>query len=213
MNAVSATALSAIFAPNPLMVILRGMGPQESVRLAGIAWETGINVIEITLQSPEDVETLEAVVEAAKDWKTAVVGAGTVTRSADVKDAVTAGAAFTVSPGLDFDIVGKSESAGLPSIPGVSTPTEVHSAVKSGLTWLKAFPAIHLGTEWFKTIRGPFPEAQFIATGGLRVADVTPLRAAGVRTVALGSALSNPEELAELPALVKQLMSESLTIR
>jgi 2-dehydro-3-deoxyphosphogluconate aldolase/(4S)-4-hydroxy-2-oxoglutarate aldolase len=95
----------------------------------------------------------------------------------------------------------------------VSTPTEVHNAVKSGLTWLKAFPAAHLGTQWFTAIRGPFPEAQFIATGGVRVADVLPLRAAGVRTVALGSALSNPEELALLTPLVEQLKNEPWNVR
>ncbi len=213
MKTASADVLSNMFEPNPLMVIFRGLGPHESIRLANLAWGTGIHVIEITLQSPDDVESLEAVVEAGKHREKAIIGAGTVTRSSDVKDAVAAGAAFTVSPGFDVDIVKQSESAGLPSIPGVSTPTEVHHAIKSGLNWLKAFPAAHLGTEWFKALRGPFPEAQFIATGGLRVADVFPLKDAGVRTVALGSALSNPDELAELPTLIKQLQSQSSNAR
>ncbi len=191
--------------PHPLMVIFRGLGPQESVRLATVAWESGIGVIEITLQAPDDVESLEAVSAAATTVGSGMVGAGTVTTLADVDNARAAGAAFTVSPGLDLEIVRHSERRGLPSLPGVSTPTEVHAAVRSGLTWLKAFPASHLGPSWFRAIRGPFPEVNFVATGGLTVSDVLPLRQAGVHTVALGSTLTDPDQLALLPSLVNEL--------
>lgn len=194
-----------LLGPHSLMVILRGLGPDESVRLATLAWESGIRAIEVTLQSSSDVEALEAVSAAMNKLGLGVVGAGTVTTPVDVDNAHAAGASFTVSPGLDLDIVQYSESRGLPSLPGVSTPTEVHTAVRAGLTWLKAFPSSHLGTAWFRAIRGPFPEVTFVATGGLSVSDVMPLRAAGVHTVALGSALTNPDELAQLPALVAEL--------
>ena len=194
-----------LLGPHSLMAIFRGLDPDESVRLATLAWESGIRAIEVTLQSPSDVEALEAVSGAMKKLGSVVVGAGTVTTLADVDNAHAAGASFTVSPGLDLEIVQHSESRGLPSLPGVSTPTEVHTAVRAGLTWLKAFPSSHLGASWFRAIRGPFPEVSFVATGGLTVSDVMPLRAAGVHTVALGSALTHTDELAQLPSLVAEL--------
>lgn len=205
MNSPSRNGVGQLLTPHPLMVIFRGEGPEESVRLATLAWQSGIGVIEVTLQSAADVESLEAVSDTMAKLGSALVGAGTVTTLADVDNAVAAGAAFTVSPGLDLEVVRHSENRGLPSLPGVSTPTEVHTAVRAGLTWLKAFPASLLGPSWFRAIRGPFPEVTFIATGGLKVADVVPLREAGVHTVALGSALTNPDELAQLPSLVASL--------
>lgn len=197
--------MGQLLGPHQLMVIFRGLGPEESLRLATAAWDSGIDVIELTLQSSTDVESLEAVCAAATARGSGVVGAGTVTTTRDVDNALAAGASFTVSPGLDLDIVQYSEHQGLPSLPGVSTPTEVHTAVRAGLTWLKAFPSSHLGPPWFRAIRGPFPEVTFVATGGLTVSDVRPLLAVGVHTVALGSALTNPDELAQLPALVAEL--------
>ncbi len=205
MSALPRDSVGQLFGPHPLMAIFRGVSPEEGVRLATLAWDSGIGVIEVTLQSRSDVEALEAVSAALKKLGPAVVGAGTVTTLADVDDAASAGAAFTVSPGLDLEVVRHSKKRGLPSLPGVSTPTEVHTAVRADLTWLKAFPASHLGPGWFRAMRGPFPEVSFVATGGLTVADVAPLREAGVHTIALGSALTDPQELAQLPKLVAQI--------
>lgn len=205
MSQPTHNGISQLLDNHPLMVIFRGLGPEESVRLATLAWESGIGVIEVTLQSPTDVESLEAVSATMKNLGSVVVGAGTVTALADVDNAAAAGAAFSVSPGLDLGIVRHSENQGLPSRPGVSTPAEVHTAVQAGLTWLKAFPASHLGPSWFRAIRGLFPDVAFVATGGLTVADVMPLREAGVHTVTLGSALTNPTELADLSTLVARL--------
>jgi 2-dehydro-3-deoxyphosphogluconate aldolase / (4S)-4-hydroxy-2-oxoglutarate aldolase len=209
MSSPQKHGIAQLLEDQPLMALCRAMGPEESVRLATVAWESGIRVIEVTLQSPADVESLEAVSAAMKELGSAVVGAGTVTSLADVDDALSAGADFTVSPGLDLEVVRHSEKRGLPSLPGVSTPTEVHTALRAGLTWLKAFPANHLGPAWFTAIRGPFPEATFVATGGLKVADVLPMRAAGVHTVALGSALTDPQELAQLSEIVAHIRSHA----
>lgn len=132
----------------------------------------------------------------------AVVGTGTVTTLSDSDNALAAGAEFSVSPGLDLDIVRESENRGLPSLPGVATTTEVHTFLRAGFTWLKAFPARHLGLDWFRAMRGPFPDLIFITTGGVAVADVLPLLAVSVHTVALGSAPNNPDELDQLPSLV-----------
>ena len=71
-----------------------------------------------------------------------------------------------------------------------------------GLTWLKAFPASLLGTGWFRAMAGPFPGARFVATGGMDATNARAFLDAGVRAVAVGSALEDP---AQLQALAKLL--------
>ncbi|UBH05925.1 ketohydroxyglutarate aldolase [Leucobacter sp. Psy1] len=185
------------FARAPIMAILRGMGVERSLELAGVAWDLGIDAVEVPIQSDEDRDALAAVVAAGRE-RGKQVGAGTIIDDETVQLAAEAGAAFTVSPGFDIDVVRASEAAGMPSLPGVATATEVQLARLAGLRWLKAFPASVLGTEWFTTMRGPFPDINFIATGGMNARNAPQFLAAGVRVVAVGSALADPEELARL---------------
>ncbi|MFH8252281.1 2-dehydro-3-deoxyphosphogluconate aldolase, partial [Microbacterium sp. B2969] len=87
-------------------------------------------------------------------------------------------------------------------LPGVATPTEVQLALSLGLTWLKAFPATWLGTSWFRHIRGPFPQATFVATGGIDASNAAEFLDAGVRVVAVGSALEDASQLDRIAALL-----------
>ncbi|KHK95668.1 2-dehydro-3-deoxyphosphogluconate aldolase [Microbacterium mangrovi] len=195
------SAFDDIFAGVPLMAILRGMGVERSLATATRAWDLGITAVELPIQTPTDVEALRVVADAARERGLAV-GAGTVVTGEHVQQAKDAGAAFTVSPGLDLDIVRASHDAGLPSIPGVATATEVQRALADGLTWLKAFPASLLGADWFPAMRGPFPQAKFVATGGMGSGNAQAFLDAGVKVVAVGSAL---EDDAQLPALARLL--------
>lgn len=190
-----------IFGEVPLMAILRGLGPERSLAVATTAWDLGIGVVEVPVQTPTDVEALSVVAEAARA-RNLLVGAGTVVTPEHIRQARQAGAAFTVSPGLDLDIVRASAEAGLPPLPGVATPTEVQLALREGLTWLKAFPASVLGTGWFGAMRGPFPQAKFVATGGMDASTAGRFFAAGVRVVAVGSALEDETQLPALAALL-----------
>ncbi len=195
------SAFAELFRDVPLMAILRGMGPERSLETARTAWDLGIEVVEIPVQTASDVEALRVVAEAARA-RGLRVGAGTVVTPEHVRQARDAGAEFTVSPGLDIEIVRASHGAGMPSLPGVATATEVQLALSEGLTWLKAFPASLLGTGWFGAMRGPFPQATFVATGGMDAATAPAFLGAGVRVVAVGSALEDPQQL---PALARLL--------
>ncbi|WP_313366181.1 bifunctional 4-hydroxy-2-oxoglutarate aldolase/2-dehydro-3-deoxy-phosphogluconate aldolase [Microbacterium sp.] len=190
-----------IFRDVPLMAILRGMGVERTLATATRAWDLGITAVEVPVQTPTDVEALRVVAEAARE-RGLTVGAGTVVSLEHVRQAADAGAAFTVSPGFDVDVVRASHEAGMPALPGVATATEVQRAMAEGLTWLKAFPASLLGTGWFLAMRGPFPQARFVATGGMDSGNARSYLDAGVRVVAVGSAL---EDEAQLPALAELL--------
>lgn len=195
------SSFAELFGDARLMAILRGMGVERTLAVATTAWDLGITAVEVPVQTPTDVEALRVLADTAAE-RGLKVGAGTVVSLEHVRQAKDAGAAFTVSPGFDVEIVRASHEAGMPSLPGVSTATEVQAAAKEGLTWLKAFPASLLGTGWFPAMRGPFPDVNFVATGGMDATNAPAFLDAGVRVVAVGSALENP---AQLPALAQLL--------
>jgi 2-dehydro-3-deoxyphosphogluconate aldolase/(4S)-4-hydroxy-2-oxoglutarate aldolase len=190
-----------LFARTPVMAILRGYSPERAVQLASTAWDLGIDCVEIPIQSPETLAALEATVEAGRARGKAV-GAGTVISVEHVRQARDAGAAYTVSPGLDPDVVKASLDAGLPSLPGVGTASEIQAALRLGLNWVKAFPAAELGPNWFKAMHGPFPALNFVATGGISPSNAKDFLNAGARVVALGSSLADPEALPAIAALL-----------
>lgn len=185
----------------PVMAILRGFGPERSVELAQRAWDLGLSCVEVPIQSETDVAALAAVVEAGRS-RGNVAGAGTVVSRRHVDQAAEAGAAFTVSPGLDLDVVQASLEAGMPSLPGVASASEIQAADRFGLGWVKAFPASVLGVGWFKAMRGPFPQLRFVATGGMDAHNAREYLAAGAAVIAVGSAL---QDEAQIPLLAELL--------
>jgi 2-dehydro-3-deoxyphosphogluconate aldolase/(4S)-4-hydroxy-2-oxoglutarate aldolase len=184
-----------------IMAILRGFTPQETVRLAGIAWDAGIANLEVPIGEPDQVPALEAAVAAGRERGMAV-GAGTIVTPEQIDVASRAGAAYTVAPGWSAAVLRASIAAGLPHLPGVATPTELAQALGAGCAWVKAFPAITLGPSWFKVIRGPFPRVRLVATGGITVHTAGEFLAAGADVVAVGSALNDPEQVALLSTMV-----------
>ncbi|WP_294178736.1 bifunctional 4-hydroxy-2-oxoglutarate aldolase/2-dehydro-3-deoxy-phosphogluconate aldolase [uncultured Schumannella sp.] len=191
------------FTNTPVMAILRGLGSERSLEISQIAWELGITVVELPLQSEEDAKALRDVASAAAE-RGFPVGAGTITRPELVRAARDAGAAFTVSPGLDPVVVRASWASGMPSLPGVASATEVQLATEMGLNWLKAFPASTLGPAWLSAMRGPFPAVSFVATGGVDSANAASFLAVGARVVAVGSALERADQLPGLAGLLSR---------
>lgn len=188
------------FAATQVMVIMRGLGIEKSLELAHRAWEAGVTAVELPIQRPADVEALAAVAAAARA-RGLNVGAGTVIEVEQIEVAKLAGATYTVSPGTDEEIIRASLAAGLPTLPGVGSATEVQRCLKLGLTWLKAFPASVLGPGWIKAMLGPFPAAKFVVTGGVSTGNAADFLAAGARVASLGSALGDPEQVEQLAKL------------
>lgn len=195
--------LAAVFAENPIMAILRGYGPDRSLQLAQRAWDLGIHLVEIPIQNDDDRVALREVCDAARS-QSKIVGAGTVTEQAHVDQAKECGAAFTVSPGFDRTIVRASHAVDLPTIPGVSTPTEIQAGLDEGLDWMKAFPASVLGTAWFKAMHGPFPQVRLLGTGGIDACNASAFLDAGAHAVAVGSALEDESQLPLIAAIIAE---------
>ncbi|MEY9214125.1 bifunctional 4-hydroxy-2-oxoglutarate aldolase/2-dehydro-3-deoxy-phosphogluconate aldolase [Thermobifida halotolerans] len=193
--------LTELFSGQRIMAILRGMSEHTTVELANRAWDLGMDLVEVPIQSSAALPALRAAVAAGRE-RGRPVGAGTVTTPARVVQAAEAGAAFTVAPGFDGEVLAASLAAGMPHLPGVATPSEIQRALRHGVTWLKAFPASVLGPDWFTAMRGPFPEVNLVATGGVSAHDAADYLTAGARAVAVGSALADPSQWEKLTEII-----------
>ncbi len=126
---------------------------------------TPIGAVEITLRHPYAPEAIARIRQACPS---VVVGAGTVVNDDLLKAAISAGAAFCVSPGFDERLVLRAADAGMLFLPGCATPSEIQKAVYMGLDTVKFFPAeCSGGTKALKLYAGAFKGVKFVPTGGI----------------------------------------------
>jgi len=203
MDTHSTTFFDRLFADRPVMAILRGLAPAQTVALCERAWEAGIDAVEVPVQTPDALPSLRAALAAGRE-RGRPVGAGTVVSDEQVRLVHEAGVAFTVAPGYDPQVAARCASLGLPHLPGVATASEISQALRAGYTWLKAFPAAQLGTGWVRAQLAPFPGVRFVATGGVDADNAADFLAAGCRVVAVGSALRDPRQLDMLSRLTRR---------
>lgn len=129
----------------------------------------GILCAEVTLRTPAALDAISAIARHVPDF---IVGAGTVLHPRDAEQAIDAGAAFLVSPGLSDALAATVREPSAALIPGVATATEVMKARALGFTHLKLFPAEPLGGVHAVTaLNGPFPDARFVPSGGIGMRD------------------------------------------
>jgi Entner-Doudoroff aldolase len=181
----------------PVVAIFRGQGTDLTLELARRAWEAGVDLVEVPVQTAEAFAAFEAVVAEGRNLGKDV-GAGTVLTVAQVEAVAAAGGAFAVAPGFDPVVVRAAADAGLPFLPGVATASEVGAALALGSTWLKAFPARELGATWARALKGPFPQARFVATGGISADNAVAFLSSGYDAVALGTAFATQEGISAL---------------
>lgn len=190
------------FDGHPIVAVLRNRSVADTASLTRVAFEAGIELVEVTIQSPEAIPALEAAAAVAREMGR-TIGAGTIVTREQLDVCAGLGVAFTVAPGFDPDVAAASEAAGMPHLPGVATPSEVQRALNAGFRWLKVFPASQLTPGWIGAVRAPFPEARFIASGGISVHNAASFFDAGASGVAIGSALESPVELGRLMQIAR----------
>lgn len=170
-----------------VVAVLRLRDHTRAVQVAETLAEGGVTALEFTLDDPGGIGAIEKV--AARVGGHVLVGAGTVTETAQVAAAREAGARFCVSPHLDPAVVAAANGAGLAPLPGIATPTELLAARRAGARLLKLFPAGPLGIAYLKALKGPFGDAELIPTGGVELDDIGSWLAAGATAVGVGSSL------------------------
>jgi 2-dehydro-3-deoxyphosphogluconate aldolase/(4S)-4-hydroxy-2-oxoglutarate aldolase len=142
----------------------------------------------VTFTTPEAGKVMEDLNQEYGD--SILLGAGTIVESGQVEQAVANGAVFLVSPGCDPGLVPLMLETGLAVMPGILTPTELMLARRLGADVVKLFPGSAGGPSYLKALRGPFPEAVLLPTGGVSKENVQDWFAAGAFAVGAGGALA-----------------------
>lgn len=166
--------------------IIRGLGPEQIRGVAKALLNGGIRCVEVTLNSPGAIESIEIL---AKEFPDILPGAGTVLEVEQVREVVAKGALFIVSPNVDPAVIKETRALGAVSIPGAVTPTEIVQALKAGADYVKIFPASVVGYKFFREIKGPFKDLKTVATGGISPEDAGEYLKSGSFAVGLGSSL------------------------
>ena len=179
-----------------IMAILRGIEPDEAVSIASALIETGIEIIEVPLNSPNAFESIRRMVDAL--GTKARFGAGTVMTPEQVGRVAAAGGTFVVSPNTDVGVIRETKRNGLGSYPGVMTPSECFTALASGADALKFFPGDVIRPSGLKAIRAVLaPDVPCWAVGGVSASTLRDWFVAGAHGVGVGSALFKPGDTAE----------------
>ena len=130
----------------------------------------GLPCAEVTFRTAAAKESIRIM---AEEFPQMLVGAGTVLTTAQVDEALSAGAKFIVSPGFDPEIVDYCLEKQVPVFPGCITPSEIAQAVKRGLRVVKFFPAQQFGgAATIKALSAPYTGLKFMPTGGVSAANL-----------------------------------------
>jgi len=184
------------FSQCPLLAILRGIRPEESVGVGEALYAAGIRLIEVPLNSPDPLDSIARL--ARHFGERAVVGAGTVLQTADVARVREAGGRMIVSPNTNPQVIRTAVEMGLVSCPGFFTPSEAFLALEAGAHVLKLFPAEAAGPAVLRAQRAVLPrEALLLVVGGVTTADMAPYIKAGANGFGLGSGIYRPGDSPE----------------
>jgi len=179
----------------PLVAIIRGVTPDEAVAIGEAIYEGGIRIIEVPLNSPDPLKSIEKLAKKLGDK--ALIGAGTVLKAEQVADVQKAGGRIIVSPDTNPEVIAAAAGAGLVSSPGYFTPSDAFSAIRAGATGLKLFPAEAASPAVLRAHLAVIPrDVPIIVVGGVKPDNMRPWLEAGAAGFGLGSGLYRPGQTA-----------------
>lgn len=201
-----------------IVAIVRGVYDEDCVNLARALYAGGIEMLEVTFDQsqPQLLErtsnTIRRLVEQLEDKM--VFGAGTVTTVEMLELAKQAGAKFIVSPDTNEAVIRATVAAGMISMPGALTPTEVVTAHAWGADFVKLFPAGSMGAGYVKAVTAPLNHIRLLAVGGINEKNVAEFIAAGAVGVGVGGNLVNKTwikngEFDKLTATARELVKNA----
>lgn len=156
---------AAVFAASPVIPVIVIKSLEHAIPLARALFAGDIHVLEVTLRTPVALEALQLLTQT---FPRALIGVGTVTSPVQLEQAIAAGAKFAISPGFTKTLLSAGLRASIPFIPGVSSVSELMTAMEEGYTHFKFFPAAAAGgIPMLRSMHGPFPEVRFCPTGGI----------------------------------------------
>ena len=187
------------FNESKIIIVCRGVEETEIVNVATALYNGGIRFMEIPFNQADPTSftktarMITAVKTALKDKMH--VGAGTVLTKEQFELAKNAGAEIIVSPTLEEDVVLLTKQAGLISMPGCATPSEMTRAYKLGADFVKLFPSSIMNLQTLKEIRVPLCHIPLVCFGGVSAENIDKILDLGVVGVGMGSAILDKQVL------------------
>ena len=170
---------------NKIVAIIRGADPDDILKIANVLQQGGINILEITLNSPNALNIIKELNNKMKDRM--LIGAGTVLNADAAKSSIEAGAKFIISPNVNIETIEITKQHGAVSIPGAYTPTEIVTAYSNGGDIIKIFPASN--ADYIKALRGPLSHIPMMPTGGINIENIKEFQKTGAVAFGIGTAL------------------------
>lgn len=195
-----------------LVAVIRGKSADEGSKIVDACYLGGVVCMEITFTVPS-AEKLIAEVAEKYDGTDMVVGAGTVLNIEMAEKALRAGAEFIVSPCYDKSLQDYMNERQIAYAPGILTPTEYYQAVCGGAEIVKLFPGDVARPEGLKAIRGPFPDAKIMPTGGVSYDNLDAWFQAGAVAVGAGGNLTKGAKTGDYDAVRKEAVKWTLKIK
>ena len=177
---------------NKIVAILRNIPSEKILNIIEIAYLEGIKVFEVSLMSRESFNQIEQVKKYF--GSKIIIGAGTVINTNLAEDALNVGADFLFSPSSDEKVLDFCKSKSIKIIPGVFSPSDISLCLSYGYSLLKLFPANIFPISYIKELKGPFPQTEYLAVGGVNENNYKDFLNSGFLGVGLSSSLF-PKEL------------------
>lgn len=201
-----------------IVAIVRGVYGQDALNLAKALYAGGIELLEVTFDQskPESLnrtsDTVKLLCQELGDKM--YFGAGTVTTIEMLNLAKNAGASFIVSPDFNPEVIKATVEAGMVSMPGAMTPTEILTAYRAGADFVKVFPTAGLGSSYIKAVRGPLNHIRLLAVGGVNEKNIAEFLAAGCVGAGVGGNLVNKNWIAngewdKITALAREFVANA----
>ena len=176
---------------NKIVAIIRGVEPDDVLKISDALYKGGIRALEITFNSPNAMEVLREL--AVRMGDKMLIGMGTVLDAATARTAIESGAKFIISPSLDIGTIQETKRLGAVSMPGALTPTEILTAYKAGADIVKVFPASG-NYNYIREVRAPLSHIPLMPTGGVDLDNIRHFKEAGAVAFGIGSSLVNSKE-------------------
>ncbi len=177
-----------------VVAIVRASSSAELMDVAEAIKRGGVNVIEITMTTPNALGVIKEV--SRKFAGEVLTGVGSVLDAETARAAILAGAEFIVAPTLSLETIALCNRYGKVIMPGALTPTEILTAWEAGADLVKIFPSNLGGPGYIKAVKAPLPQVQLVPVGGVNVENAGDFIKAGAAAVAVGGSLVNSKLIA-----------------
>lgn len=170
-----------------LVAVIRGDSFEDALNTSKACIDGGIKCIEVTYTVPEADKVIK---ELVKNYKSVVIGAGTVLDECTARLAIMSGAQFVVSPAFSENVARMCNLYQVPYMPGCMTVTEMKNALEMGADIVKLFPGSMYKPEFIKAVKAPLPQVNVMPTGGVNLENMDKWFENGAIAVGTGGSLT-----------------------